>query len=43
MVNLWKVTNTYVCGTPNEQDASIVASILEIGTDVYIGVEGLLS
>ena len=43
VVNLWKVTNTYVCGTPNELDASSVASILEIGTNTYIGVEGLLS
>jgi len=37
------VTNTYVCGTPNEKDASTVASISEIGTDAYTGVEGLLS
>jgi len=37
------VKNTYVCGTQNEQDAFTVASILEIGTDAYTGIEGLLS
>jgi hypothetical protein len=43
VMNLSKVTHTCICGTPNEQDASTVALVVEIDTDVSIDVNGLLS
>jgi hypothetical protein len=42
MVNLSNVTHTCVCGTSNEQVASIVASVVETNTNASIGIEGLL-
>ena len=37
MVNLSNVTHTCVWGVPNEQTASIVASVVGIGTDASMG------
>jgi hypothetical protein len=42
MVNLSNVTHTCVCGTPNENDSSTAASMVETDTDASIDVEGLL-
>jgi hypothetical protein len=42
MVNLSNVTHTCVWGAPNEHVASTVASVVGLGTDASIGVEGLL-
>jgi hypothetical protein len=42
MVNLSNVTHTYVWGASNEQASSTVASVVGIGTNASIGVEGLL-
>jgi hypothetical protein len=42
MVNLSNVTHTCVWGAPNEKVASTVASVVGLGTDASIDVEGLL-
>jgi hypothetical protein len=42
MLNLSNVIHTCVYGAPNEHVASTVASVVGLGTDASIGIEGLL-
>ena len=42
MLNLSNVIHTCVYGAPNEHATSTVASVMGLGTDASIGVEGLL-
>jgi nucleoside-specific outer membrane channel protein Tsx len=42
MVNLSYVTHTFMWGAPNKQVASTSTSVVGLGTDASIGVEGLL-
>jgi hypothetical protein len=42
MVNLSYVTHTFMWGAPNEQFVSTSTSMVRLGIDASIGVEGLL-
>ena len=42
MVNLSNVTHAYVWDAPNEHGASTAASVVDLGTNASIYVEGLL-
>ena len=42
MMNLSNVIHTCVYNAPNENDVSIVVSMVGLGIDVSIGIEGLL-
>ena len=42
MLNLSNVIHTCVCSAPNEHVASTATSVVGLGTNASIGVEGLL-